>query len=1205
MRRRAEQQPAGQPPAQRRRQDQRIVNPTPVQAIRGVEQNRSTSATNQTSNRVVEYTVTRASRRGEIYQITVHPVAVNELMSTQAVIGEVMVAFSEAFRTYNIPANTRGYLSVQSITNQNEHALDRPIFLRDAVPQLFDRILEDLVQSNDQVEMADLDWKFTIDQSIRGGAPEAKRPSFLKGQLSKTIERAWQSHNVNCAAYALCSLMYTPVYDRDLLDRARELVFEMKWGSTCDKYDFKYFVEKYTQYRVTVRVHGLDRKFLCDYKGEEWDDPRKHLRLIYDDNQKHYGLYTLPSLAKNKKECDDCGALYRTDRVTGCSCQGNVERIPQPKRPQKCLKCGEMGKHSCPSVACKSCNTVYEKGQYWRCLVPPKECEKEIWKSGDPTDGSKTRHFAYDFESRIKRTETTVSTIQGFNYDQDGLFDTTNLTVMGTDLMMHEVDFVHVKSIEGGEEFSFEGDTCMVDFIEFCVTHNRRNNVFWAHNASGYDARFIFDAFADFDSSYEIKPLMRGGKLMELKIKGRKNGAEKHDLIFRDSMLHTPGSLASLAKDYCAGKMLKGFLLLILGFFPHMFDRYSNPHYRGQIPDIHYFDYSTQCKSKEDYLKFLDWHSNWHNENGPVYDLNIELKKYCKNDVDVLCCILKGFSDTLTEMFKQNPLDYTTAPSYAHNVSLTREHFKRELDPKSEDYHEKYKSLVPDDWVALNPQEYWFVREGLRGGRTDVRKIYHIVSDDDWARGVRIRYQDICSEYPWQQIRHLFPVGLPTIEIYDKEYTPCQKKDHARTKCGCLKDGFVPGSTVVFKPQISKQDILDDETFFGYVCATVDPPKNMIHPTLVHYDKILNKCVATCERSTGYFTSVEFKQALKDGYSLIKLHRFDRYKAADSKWREFTFIPYLQKMINSKNEPADLEGLARSYREKFSEFDPDFAEDCYRDILATHGKWGKNPAKKHAFKIVLNSGWGKHAENPVKQSQRTFNIETSEGFQDICDMFSNIDAGKYTFNSCTDLGKDRIMYKVTPTDCVSPNLHRGYLPAAGFVSAYGRLQLYEQLKLLGDRVLMNDTDSIVYIYDPELYNIPEGLLILIIGGLLGDWEVEDIDSKNGGIREFVGMGPKTYAIKCENGFTLTKAKGIRNSYAASNLVNFDVMKNHVLQYKAGNRIEATKVPTMNFVWMTGKGVKTTFTLKRLEFNFTDLKGKLNAEGYLLPFGYQI
>lgn len=548
-------------------------------------------------------------------------------------------------------------------------------------------------------------------------------------------------------------------------------------------------------------------------------------------------------------------------------------------------------------------------------------------------------------------------------------------------------------------------------------------------------------------------------------------------------------------------------------------------------------------------------------------------------------------------MFDLNPLNYCTAPSYAHNVSITREHKLRELDPTADDYEDKRQKLLEIDWVALNPQEYWFVRKALRGGRTDVRKIYHIVSDEDWARGVRIRYQDICSEYPWQQIRHQFPVGLPTIEIYDKEYTPCQKSEHAQIKCSCIKDGFVPGSKVVFKSQISKQDILDDETFFGYVCATVEPPKNMIHPTLVHYCEILKKCVATCKRSTGYFTSIEFKQALKDGYELIKLHRVDRYKAADSKWREFTFIPFVQKMINSSNEPSDLEAFARSYRDHFS-FDSDFAQDAYEYILKTRGKWGKNPAKKSAFKTVLNSGWGKHAENPVKQKAVTFRIDDDTGIANIRDLFANISDGKVTFNSCVDLGSNRIMYKTTATGKVDPDLHRGYLPAAAFVPAYGRLQLYEQMKKLGDRVLMNDTDSIVYIYDPELYNIPEG-------GLLGDWEVEDIDSKNGGIREFVGMGPKTYAIKCENGFTLTKAKGIRNSYAASNLVNFEVMKSHVLEHKAGRKKAATNVPTMNFTWVSGQGVKTSFTLKRLQFNANDLKGTLNQDGYLLPIGYQI
>lgn len=42
---------------------------------------------------------------------------------------------------------------------------------------------------------------------------------------------------------------------------------------------------------------------------------------------------------------------------------------------------------------------------------------------------------------------------------------------------------------------------------------------------------------------------------------------------------------------------------------------------------------------------------------------------------------------------------------------------------------------------------------------------------------------------------------------------------------------------------------------------------------------------------------------------------------------------------------------------------------------------------------------------------------------------------------------------------------------------------WEQLNRLGDRVLMNDTDSIIYVFDPKEYNIPEG-------SMLGDWEIE-------------------------------------------------------------------------------------------------------------------
>ena len=65
------------------------------------------------------------------------------------------------------------------------------------------------------------------------------------------------------------------------------------------------------------------------------------------------------------------------------------------------------------------------------------------------------------------------------------------------------------------------------------------------------------------------------------------------------------------------------------------------------------------------------------------------------------------------------------------------------------------------------------------------------------------------------------------------------------------------------------------------------------------------------------------------------------------------------------------------------------------------------------------------------------------------------------------------------------------------------------------------------------------------------------------------------------------------------------MKSHVLEHKAGRKKAATNVPTMNFTWVSGQGVKTSFTLKRLQFNANDLKGTLNQDGYLLPIGYQI
>ena len=61
------------------------------------------------------------------------------------------------------------------------------------------------------------------------------------------------------------------------------------------------------------------------------------------------------------------------------------------------------------------------------------------------------------------------------------------------------------------------------------------------------------------------------------------------------------------------------------------------------------------------------------------------------------------------------------------------------------------------------------------------------------------------------------------------------------------------------------------------------------------------------------------------------------------------------------------------------------------------------------------------------------------------------------------------------------------------MTAYGRLQLWREVHKLGKRVLYFDTDSIIYIRDPDGYNIPQG-------HLLDEWEREKIDIQNEGIK---------------------------------------------------------------------------------------------------------
>ena len=1011
---------------------------------------------------------------------------------------------------------------------------------------------------------------------------------------------------INCAAYALNTLLnpghrYQNKPAEQICRDARDLQTRLGWDEMVSLQDLAKFVELYPEYRLSCLFASCNRNAEYTFEGAEFDSSilQENSRTItasgtkvfyiwFEPQSQHYvaikspqSMYKELRRSNNIQFCHTCIEMYRDVVEHSCEARANGEAMNRRKRKRKCEFCGVYSDRCvCSSTRCGQCKSKRARGydQDHRCIVTktterPKN--KQEYYTGGEANGSLYALWAYDFEARLEVRPHVFETIQDFEIEEDQF--TGEISVLEFSVKEHKVNLVVARNVFTNEEKIFRGDDGLREFIWFMHTFNMGKNLCFAHNASGYDTRLLFEAACKMtDLDVAMEPILRGGKFMQLKL---------GNAIYRDSLLHVTGSLRDLAKDFCGGSMLEK------GHFPHLFNSIENYSYVGPIPDRSYFDLSFSIRSQRDFDEFEEWYSTWQGRDD--WNFQHELEKYCINDVLVLAEIMKSYHDILYEKFEMSPWHNTTAPSFVHEVYLRKLALTLELpDPKEEEveYAQKIQELAWNEyWAVLTETEYWFARKALRGGRTDIRKVYHKVSQDDWDRGVRIRYQDICSQYPYQQAVHDFPVGLPTIYVWDPRYRPCL--DHKKGDCTCtnaLLDRSV--KCVTDAPEPTAQELLDP-SWFGIVCATVEPPKDIYHPVLVHWDEDRGKSVADCYRiERGVFTSVELQQALRVGYTLIRVHRFDKYHKRPSLWADTIKDLFIEKMVNSSNMPTpeNQARLIRDYEDKFEMGEA--LQKTFRE-----NRWGKNPAKKKTFKIMLNSGWGKHAQRPIMTEAKIFDMESQQ--EQVFTFFQNCTAGQYQFQDCTVMGNKNMYRYIADGKETRPDLHSCYLPAALFVPAYGRLHLWRQLHKLGKRVLMNDTDSIVYVYDPDQYNIPQG-------DVWGQWEVEDIDSKNGGIRTFVGLGPKTYAIECANGETLVKCKGVSLKHATRQLVNFKSMEQLVLDYLEHQETRSIKVPQTVFVYRFGQGMHTYKMLKDLAFNPDDLKGNLDSEGYLYPFGFE-
>ncbi|TWW73994.1 hypothetical protein D4764_15G0013900 [Takifugu flavidus] len=273
-------------------------------------------------------------------------------------------------------------------------------------------------------------------------------------------------------------------------------------------------------------------------------------------------------------------------------------------------------------------------------------------------------------------------------------------------------------------------------------------------------------------------------------------------------------------------------------------------------------------------------------------------------------------------------------------------------------------------------------------------------------------------------------------------------------------------------PVIIYKDFEDPRSYYGFIRATVYPPRGLLFPVLPHKSeggKLLFTLCRTCAETnneggpcehddegralTGVWVTVEFIKALEVGYRVGKITEVWHFdKSSDT-----VFTDYIHTFLKGKQEASGYpaEATDRESREKYIR---DYQE--HQGILLDAGKIETNPVKRQVAKLCLNSLWGKFAQRD--------NLFKTTIVSDPKEFFS------YMFSA--------------------------------FTTAHARLKLYSYLEKLQDRVFYIDTDSLIYL-------VKEGEKPLELGNYLGDL-TDELDGDS--IQEFAAAGPKSYAYQTRN-----------------------------------------------------------------------------------------
>ncbi|XP_065436103.1 uncharacterized protein LOC135979895 isoform X1 [Chrysemys picta bellii] len=1096
----------------------------------------------------------------------------------------------------------------------------------------------------------------------RGGGARRVLNSILNSQIIHKkrqclVDLTYTGTNLCFAGGLLAVMSDRKPTDAELLAEARKLHEKLGWSD--QKKVMLSDVAKFEQHLgVNIQVVLYTAKGGWGvFKTGGTVCPKTYFILLHDEH--YYGVLDVKKLFGAKNYCEFCHMVYSHDHscryrchlclsVTCSDSVGVQQRCPGCRlycRSKECLDrhidCASKNQVECLSkTLCEKCQSYVDKRH--RCKGRRcKQCQELI--VGD-VDG----HLC--FMDRLRKPESSEKYIF---YD----FECTQETGV------HTPNYIFAMSLKPEKSWEFKGDKCLYVFVKTFIGKAFRDYTFLAHNSKGYDAYFIVKQLLKEKMGLEL--ITQGSKLMCVEVKalgirfidslnflpmklsklpqamgfegckgyfphffntlenqnyvgpmpGRKHGVEsmmpKEKAEFLDWYRDHSSEVFDLQKElayYCQQdvKILRQACILYRKEIMKMTEKgdvvEKEP---GKFTEIklcidpfRYITLASVCMAMYRFM-FLEPNTvallpqdNYHRQKKRYSTPSIQWLLYISHkeniqirhalqggELQVGPYFLDGYAnvDGVRTAFEfngcffhgcvtcycekaQNPMTGTSFGFLYYKTQLKTDYLKRLgfvvrtlWEHEWEVMKETDRELADFLNRARLPQPL-VPRDALFGGRTNAIRLYYKPNP-----GEEIHYYDFSSLYPFVNKTKEYPLGHPDI-VYDK-----------------------------FGPLAN---------YFGIAKVKVYPPRGLFFPLLpVRVGgklmfPLCRTCAETEQRETcthtdeerailGTWCTVELNAAIAKGYAVAKIYEIWHFNEKSDK----LFSEYIKLHLRQKQEASGYPTWCTD-EEKQNKYVSDFYQK--EGVHLRQHKIRSNPAKCQIAKLFLNSLWGKFGQRS--------NLPNTSIVRDPNELLQYLFSPNYEVSSCEFIDDE--------TACVSWKHAKERYSVSGntnvfiacFTTAYARLELYSLLDGLQERCLYHDTDSVIFVKREGDWNPP-------LGDYLGDLTSEIPPDQH--ITEFVSAGPKTYGYKLSGGKACMKVKGITLNVANCEKINFDSLKDLVLDYCTGlqeNTSKKIEVQQPSIVRNKNQWQIETKTLKKT--HKVVYNKRVLGEGFkTLPYGF--